>query len=577
MKITKIILKSNSEISLGNLTVLVGPNNVGKSQTLRDIHEKLNKGEQAKTTLIDKIEFQDITYEQFTEHVAIGDHPTQDKLVQIKGIDSTLLKPHERDIMPTELKEQFQTKPNWDYLLARDVGRFLNALLNAETRLQISTKKPSKKRKDTTQNLLQILYEKPKEYEEKLLNSFKDTFGKELKLQMDGPELVFRVGDKFENIPPSEKDASPILEEFPTLDIQGDGFRSFVSILLGLLLTENRIILIDEPEAFLHPAQARFLGSKIKDFSNNPNVQIIISTHSADILDGILSSSKNDKSQETNESTKNITIFRMNRTGNDTKFSEISPQIISKLASSPLLSSQSIHESIFYEGVVICEGDSDRCIYETVYSKMFNDKRMLFVHTFGKQNIEKVVSILKDATIPVCVVTDIDILNSKDIFQKLLCSLKNESHEQLIQTRQEISDYINKTDENCILMTLKKETKEFLKELESENILDLPNARSALERIKNNSNKWHDIKQKGVSSLPTNLKDKSRNVLKAAKDLGLFIVPVGELEQWLDIGVRKQDWTSKVLEKWKLDDPPEDLKNFVKEFKNFLFDENITS
>ena len=57
MKITKLITKDNKEIVLGNFTVLVGPNNVGKSQTLGDIHNKMQNGLNTRTTIITKIEF----------------------------------------------------------------------------------------------------------------------------------------------------------------------------------------------------------------------------------------------------------------------------------------------------------------------------------------------------------------------------------------------------------------------------------------------------------------------------------------------------------------------------------------
>ena len=51
------------------------------------------------------------------------------------------------------------------------------------------------------------------------------------------------------------------MRQFQTLDEQGDGFRSYVGVVLSVLLSEGRTILLDEPEAFLHPMQARRLGA----------------------------------------------------------------------------------------------------------------------------------------------------------------------------------------------------------------------------------------------------------------------------------------------------------------------------
>src|SRR3954452_10968168 len=52
------------------------------------------------------------------------------------------------------------------------------------------------------------------------------------------------------------------LKMFPDghLEKEGDGMRSFVGILLHVLLSNDMISLVDAPEAFLHPPQARLIG-----------------------------------------------------------------------------------------------------------------------------------------------------------------------------------------------------------------------------------------------------------------------------------------------------------------------------
>jgi len=56
MRINSIEIKNSKIIELGNFTLLVGPNNVGKSQTLKDINTKLTLGHNANTKFITKIE-----------------------------------------------------------------------------------------------------------------------------------------------------------------------------------------------------------------------------------------------------------------------------------------------------------------------------------------------------------------------------------------------------------------------------------------------------------------------------------------------------------------------------------------
>ena len=58
MKIKSIELKNNQKIELGKISVLVGANNVGKSQTLRDIQGRMQEGLTSKFILLKQINFE---------------------------------------------------------------------------------------------------------------------------------------------------------------------------------------------------------------------------------------------------------------------------------------------------------------------------------------------------------------------------------------------------------------------------------------------------------------------------------------------------------------------------------------
>ena len=113
-------------------------------------------------------------------------------------------------------------------------------------------------------NLLPHYYKlciEKKNLDTELNRIFQDAFKMEIKLDYSSLQiLVFRIAKHFEEIPIDPRQAFPILKNYSELDIQGDGFRSFVGVTLSILLCKDRIILLDEPEAFLHPAQARTLG-----------------------------------------------------------------------------------------------------------------------------------------------------------------------------------------------------------------------------------------------------------------------------------------------------------------------------
>lgn len=71
-----------------------------------------------------------------------------------------------------------------------------------------------------------------------------------------GSVITLRLGERptFEHI-----DGSPTrsylsaLRRLPKLETQGDGVRSYLGLILNLTAGSHQILLIDEPEAFLHP------------------------------------------------------------------------------------------------------------------------------------------------------------------------------------------------------------------------------------------------------------------------------------------------------------------------------------
>src|SRR6202035_5048673 len=71
------------------------------------------------------------------------------------------------------------------------------------------------------------------------------------------------------------------VRELPTIQSQGDGIRAFVGVLLHVLVVDRDIILIDEPEAFLHPPQAGLLGRMLATETPDPR-QLFVATHSSD-------------------------------------------------------------------------------------------------------------------------------------------------------------------------------------------------------------------------------------------------------------------------------------------------------
>jgi len=563
MKIKSLVTKQNDKIDIGDFTVLVGPNNVGKSQTLIDIHSKMRNGFNTKTTIIKEIDFEKpSTFEELIDGLNVEEDPTNTTLHLISGILSDLKSGVKIQFNLTEHKRLFNEMPDLNFILG-NISKFHISFLDAASRLVVAqTALSYNPHTEVPKNLLQALFGSNLDLklEDSLRKAFKDAFDMDIVLDYSGmKELMFRVATIIKEMPEDPRKAYPVASKYEKLDKQGDGFRSFVGVVLSLLLSKGRIVLLDEPEAFLHPAQAKLLGAWIAENSKNFSSQIIIATHNANFLWGILTSSQN------------INIYRLNREGDRTSYNRMTSDATSKLVNSPLLSSQRVLEAIFYKGVVVCEADADRSVYYTVSVRKFKNQNILFIHAHNKQVIKDVVNLLKEVTIPISAITDIDIINNEPDFKSLLKALNGGSiPEKIFKWRNKIAESIEETNEELIIEKLKKEINEFTKQLE-ENKHTLLGARAALRRINKEITKWDPVKRLGIKGIPEQEKRTARELIKLARSRGLFIVPVGELESWLKLGTRqKKKWIVLALKALHRDESSTKLNNFVSNILKYM-------
>ena len=136
------------------------------------------------------------------------------------------------------------------------------------------------------------------------------------------------------------------------LNEQGDGMRSFASVVLHLLSPITfSILLLDEPEAFLHPPQARLLGEVIAT-EKSSRAQLFIATHSPDVLHGLI-----------NVAPEHLRVLRVQRDGNVNRIKELDKEHVKKISADPLMKYSSVMSGVFHERVIICEADADCMFY----------------------------------------------------------------------------------------------------------------------------------------------------------------------------------------------------------------------
>lgn len=555
MKLSSITISNDQEIDIGKFTLLVGPNNVGKSQTLKDIHEKLLKGHEADTTLISDIVIDRPSgFDEFYEgldvridEINVGHHV-------IDGVTSDSDQASMIRIQLDDHRQEFERKTSLDYTYL-GFSKFRVFYMDSESRLKIASETENYiPDENSPKNLLQALYGSSGEFDQILKDAFKSTFNMDIRLDYSsGLELRLAVSKEFEKIPEDPRAAYPLMKQYPSVEAQGDGFRSFIAVVLSLLLSKNKVVLLDEPEAFLHPEQARRLGKWISDHTENFPCQLIVATHNSNFLSGILSGRQS------------ADIYRLNRADDKTSFTKISSEATQELSKSPILSSQRVLESIFSRGVVVCESDSDRVVYSSVAVHEHLNQEVLFIHAHNKQTIKDVVSLLRNAAIPTAAIVDIDIMNSEADLTNLIRSFSaSEDLKNVLSLRSQLAIHIEDISEDELLSEIKAKTSEFLEQLNRGDHA-LSGAKGALNRIRSESTKWSGLKKTGVDALDSPHKESAQEIIKASLNIGIYIVPVGELEGWIDLGVRKNKWVLPALETVSSGHCPGPLKDFIGE------------
>lgn len=546
-----------AEIALNNITVLVGPNNVGKSQTLRDIKNLLELGKNARPVIISDADFElPENFDNFLNLLNIADSQKTVGYKTIRGLKSNLLSEDSIDFSVEVYKKAYNDTERRKKEIMGPFTKYFVTDLSSSNRLLLASSVDSVNPElKNPQNLLQSLF-LDSTRETDLKQAFKDAFNMEITLDYSSMlKLCFRVAKKMPDIPENPRTAYPITNQLGKIEEQGDGFRSFVGIILGLLFSKGRIVLLDEPEAFLHPAQARFLGKWIGDHKDIINGQLIISTHNANFLSGIIASGHD------------VDIFRLNRIENNTTFNKVSSDATKALFENPLLSSQRVMESVFYKGVVVCEADADRAIYQGVATiNHHSNEDVLFIHSQNKQTLKIVAKLLKDANIPVALITDIDALNDQATLEGMVSSKTGSPTPQpILDLRNTIAHTVNGQTDEEMLTKMTDEIGELHKQLtQHEHTLD--GAKGALQRIAKGITLWNEIKSKGIEGFEAVIRKDVLQLLDELKKYGIFIVPVGELEGWLDVGTkRKNKWIVPALEKVHNNQASPELIKFVGE------------
>ena len=562
LKFISAVNHSDETIAFGPMTVLVGPNNSGKSQTLRDLRDFALGGPEETLTLFKSVNATMPSQEDFKSHFSVlpsKDSPTNETIV---GIDENLVKNHSINSHVGWSKELIEGSDQRQQ--RQSLGHFLISHLHARTRFELTDPQQSYDLEtEAPTHALQEFFHQRLKVQPQLRRAFKEAFGRDIALDWTAMKRwYFKVGGEFGELSESLDGLRQQLRAGQLLKEQGDGYQSFAGILMAAIIFPDRVLLLDEPEAFLHPKQARVLGRLLGRLSIDRPAQIIVSTHSSAFMWGVVSG--NDKTN----------VLRLNRSIDTTHYTQVPTSTVTALTSTPLLSSQPVLDSLFHRGVVVCEGDPDRAVYQFVAHRTLGSEGgedLLFIHTNGKGAADTPVELLKSAGAPVAVIVDIDILNASGPLDKIVKALTGaEIAGELEVRRAKIGEWVLQMPEDQFLKKLLDGVNTWITSPHT----DARSSRKRLEStLKATTSKWEVVKRTGISHFAGDQLAAVENLIEDLSKIGVFVVPCGELEQWIDAGASKgKEWNRKALEKLQTGGCPSGLEAFVQRVIDFLSD-----
>lgn len=376
-----------------------------------------------------------------------------------------------------------------------------------------------------------------------------------------GSVISLRLGDRplFEHNDGLPTDGYiSALKALPRLEEQRDGVRSYLGLVLHLAAGRHQILLIDEPEAFLHPPQARRLGSVLARKAQSQ--QAFIATHSTDVVQGTL------------EGGASVTIVRVTREGNVNHPAVLDDAAVKKLWSDPLLRYSNVLDGLFHDAVVLCESDADCRYYSAVLDHLpetdteqaaRREPQLLFTHCGGKARMSSVVDALRAVSVPVIVVADFDVLRDATDVEKIVGSLGGD-YERYEADLKLVAKALTSDEKPLRKLTLKDELNRKIDTLPNETISR--REAESLRAILKAESGWDKAKRSGLQAVPQgDAYEASERLLTGLRNAGLFVVPVGELERFAPgVPGHGPSWVSAVLEQKLHETPGHDALEFVK-------------
>jgi hypothetical protein len=479
--------------SVAPVTLFVGPNNSGKSKVLTEIERFSTDGQVSTNDLIlDGLIFEPLLAEEAQTAVAsITVDPNQNESQTPGHIFLESIRGGRMHVETNQLLQALQNPSSSVNIVAGWFLRHLILRLDGPNRVGLIGQQKAGDLQARPKNALQSLF-KDEVKRKEVRRIVHEAFGSYFVID---PTNLGNLRIRLSPLPPvndmEERNIHAEGVAFHKLgtliDVTSDGVKAFIGIIMALIAGDPRVLLIDEPEAFLHPSLATKLGYEVSRAAVGSNKRIFASTHSPQFVMGCIQSGAP------------INIVRLTyRAGVPTARVLPSTEIL-ELMRNPLLRSIGVLNGLFYEHVIVTESDADRAFYQEINERLLRFKpewgvpNCLFLNSQGKHTLQTIMRPLRKLGIPAAGIVDVDVLKDTGTqWSGILdgANIPQTSRQSFAALRTAIKTAIDAT----------------------------------------NSNMKRDG---GIAVLTGDPREAAESLFRQMAEYGLFVVPRGELEAWL--------------------------------------------
>jgi ABC-type cobalamin/Fe3+-siderophores transport system ATPase subunit len=334
----------------------------------------------------------------------------------------------------------------------------------------------------------------------------------------------------------------------PLLGEQGDGMRSFFGIMIPILTGAFQIVLLDEPEAFLHPPQARALGRELARNAKARGIQVIVATHDKDFIAGLL------------DAEAELTVVRLQRGAGETRRAQLSSKKLKQVWDDRALRYSNVLNGLFVRLVVICESEQDCRFYEAALDAyvaanantgayIIPASDVLFIPSNGKGGFASLIPVLKDLAVPTAVVPDLDFLRSEDLPKRVLSEF-GANWEDFASDYRIATNPLRKPSKALKASTVLDAVQQVLGPvvLQDQNaVYDRDLGSTVSDLIKHYTDPWETAKRFGLSAFSGHSRDALDALITRMDEQGIVLVQVGELEGFHSRATKGKTWLPAAL------------------------------